>query len=313
MKESIHVLGPTYIDHTIRLQDNISFDGSSRIENEDICPGGTGLCYAVALSRLGNGVTLHSIVGTDERAHLIQEALKNEENISTHWQIYDGSTDYAYILIDKGNHKTVASRKEVSNHFDPSPATDNLTNAKAVILTSFHNDISLKVVHNIENRNQVKPYIMWAPHLPNCDGVSNMTPKLRLIDHITLSSEEFARIYDKVGNPIDHGVKSITITSGKNGCDLLTKDGYRHFNPIHVVENPVDTNGAGEAFGSGFITTYLETHDYDSAVNSGSYMGFLHIHRKGSDFPKMTKNELISLSQSAKLKIQIPVRTSLAE
>ena len=54
MPKKMHVLGPTYIDHTIRLKDQMSLDGSSRIEIEQIFPGGTGLCYAIALSRLEN-------------------------------------------------------------------------------------------------------------------------------------------------------------------------------------------------------------------------------------------------------------------
>src|SRR3990170_2624413 len=111
MPKKMHVLGPTYIDHSIRLKDQISLDGSSRIETEQIYPGGTGLCYAIALSRLGNKVVLHSMVGTDDKSHIVRNIIKSEKNIKAEWQVTDGQTDYGYILIDRGNHKAVASRK----------------------------------------------------------------------------------------------------------------------------------------------------------------------------------------------------------
>lgn len=307
MSERIQVFGPTYIDHTIRLKDTMSLDGSSRIEAEDLYPGGTGLCYAIALSRLGNNVFLHSVLGNDDKARIVHELVKTETNIETSWQTVEGMTDYAYLLIDRGNHKTVASRKEISNKF----LTDNvaemeLVNSKAIVVTSFRNDISSALLEKVAKEGELRPFTMWAPHLPNCESACIIFPHLSQVDHITLSYEEFESLYNEVGSPIDRGVRSITITNGKNGCKLLTKEGYRHFNAIQVVENPLDTNGAGEAFGAGFLTAYLDTGDYETAIRAGSYVGFLHVQRVGSDFPRLSKNELLKVAKIAKNNIASP-------
>lgn len=307
MSERIHVLGPTYIDHTIRLKDRMSLDGSSRIETEQIFPGGTGLCYAIALSRLENSVVLHSMVGTDEKVAMVHSIVDSEKNIEAEWQVTEGLTDYAYILIDRGNHKAVASRKEISNSFKadsiPSSAFED---AKAMVVTSFSNDVSESILTKISEGNVRKPFIMWAPHLPNCEAAGSMVSPLANVDHISLSAEEFEALYSQIGNPTEYGVKTVTVTNGKNGCDLLTKDGYRHYNAIHVVENPIDTNGAGEAFGAGFLTAYLETGNLDTSIVAGSYMGFLHIHREGSDFPSVTKKELLNMAQLARDNVALP-------
>lgn len=314
MSERIIVLGPTYVDHTIRLKDSIYLDGSARIDKEEIFPGGTGLCYAVALSRLENSVVFHSVVGTDERAEEIIKTMASEPNLQAEWQKIEGKTDYAYILIDRGNHKTAASMRILTDKYDPDAIPSSLLqDTRALVLTSFKNDILARVLERVRSGNVSQSYIMWAPHLQNCENASTLYSYLSLVDHITLSKDEYRALYEQIGNPIDQGVKSVTITNGKNGCDLLTSEGFRHYNALRVIENPFDTNGAGEAFGSGFLTAIIETGDYETAVRAGSYLGFLHVHRAGSDFPTVSKKELLHIAELTKSDSKLPMEVLIPQ
>ncbi len=298
-KRRIHVFGPTYIDYSINLKDTISLDGSSRIEQERIFPGGTGLCYAIALSRLHNSVVLHTVVGSDNKSRIVDKFISAEKNINTEIQKVNTKTDYAYILIDKGNHKAVASRKEASNLFNVNLVNfDSLDEADSIVITSLRNDIANSILQNIKDSVKSKPFIMWAPHLPNCKNSKLIADNISLIDHISLSLEEYELLKSQIGDPIKLGVKSITVTARDKGCDLISDSGIKHFESVMPLKKPLDSNGAGEAFGAGFLTSYLITSNYHFSVKTGSYLAYLHIQRSGSDFPKLDIKKTFNLSYS---------------
>ena len=283
--KKIGVYGPTYVDKTIYLEDPISLDGSSSIERESEEPGGTGLCYSVALARLGCGVNLFSRIGNDDNGVRVQRFVDEEKNLNANWQ-FDSVTDHAYILIDNGNHKTVASRKEASHRWDTEKLSpQQMEHSSAIVITSFSNDIVRRILEKVSQLEE-KPFVMWAPHLPNARDAESLTDLLHLVDHISLSKEEYNELTRSVGSAINHGVTSLTVTNGKNGCDLITVDGSKHLDPIQVVENPLDTNGAGEAFGAAYLATYLLTGNREQAVRAGSHNGYLHVHNIGINFPR---------------------------
>ena len=294
MKHKIAVFGPTCLDHSIVVQDPISLDGSSRIAHERKDLGGTGVCYALALSRLGNEVTLFSKVGSDPEADFIKDKIKIEKNLCPVWQVNRGGTDYSYILLDNGNHKTVASKKTASTTWKPiKDYASYLHNINAVIITSFPNEIALSILKFIKQNLRHKPLILWAPHLNNCREAKKMQRFFNMIDHISLSLEEFDELSSAVGNPHFRGIKSLTVTNGKNGCTLMTPKKTARFSPYKALENPLDSNGAGEAFGSAFISSFLATHNYSLSVKTGSLFAYLHIQRPASDFPRLSLHSLL--------------------
>lgn len=288
MRKKILVAGPSYVDHCINLKCIISLDGSSAINEEKKYTGGTGFCYGLSLSRLGNKVSLHSIIGNDIHSEFIESNLLKERGLKTFFQKGKEGTDHAYVLIDNGNHKIVASKKVISNRWSPGHEfQDHLKKSDALVISSFSNHIVKKILASLKKLDGRKPFVMWAPHLQNCSEAKTLTDHLELIDHLTLSKEEYERLIIKIGNPIGLGIKSVTVTSGKNGCDLLTQKINKHFEAFKKVQNPIDTNGAGEAFGSGFLTSFLLTNNYNTSVLIGQYIAYLHIHRKANNFPKI--------------------------
>lgn len=289
-ERTIAVVGPTYLDQTIRVDGVLSLDGSRRIVEEYSSIGGTGLCYAIALARQGNRVELYSALGTDVAADEIMEAVTAEPGLSAQWQQLPGKTDHAVIFVDGGNHKCVASQKERSDHWVPDDEfLAGVADKDAIVFTSFANRITLGAIQRlIHMRQTAKPYIMWAPHHGNAEDARTLLPVLPYIDHITLSAEEYVALYDAIGDPRDHGVHSVTVTAGKDGASLLRLGQPTTLvEPILQIHNPLDTNGAGEAFGSGFLTALMHTRDHERATLVGSYIGGLHVNRRGSDFPRV--------------------------
>jgi sugar/nucleoside kinase (ribokinase family) len=285
----ITIAGPTYLDHTIRVDGVLSLDGSRRITEEYKDAGGTGLCYAIALARQGNNAMLFSAIGQDSTAERIMQVVETESNLGAVWQHNSQVSDYAVLFVDDGNHKCVASRKDTSDTWRPDAEfMQQAAKSRAVVITSFANVIALRILRGLTKLGPKKPFVMWAPHFGNCANARILESVLSAIDHISLSQEEYERLSQEIGDPTVRGVGSVTVTSGKKGV-MLIKDGrHTQHKQIVSIENPLDTNGAGEAFGAGFLTALLQAQDYNHAVLAGTFVGALHTERRGSDFPRVT-------------------------
>lgn len=285
----ITVAGPTYLDHTIKVDGMLSLDGSRRITEEYKDAGGTGLCYAVALARQGNNAVLFSAIGQDDAAARIMQSVQAEPNLHAVWQRNAPASDYAMLFVDDGNHKCVASRKDTSDTWRPDAGfMQQAAKSRAVVVTSFANVIALRILRNLAKLGPEKPFVMWAPHFGNCANARILESVLPAIDHISLSEEEYERLSQEIGDPTVRGVGSATVTSGKEGVALIRNGQRTQHKQIVSIENPLDTNGAGEAFGAGFLTALLQTQDYAHAVLAGMFVGALHTERRGSDFPRVT-------------------------
>jgi sugar/nucleoside kinase (ribokinase family) len=294
-EHSVGIAGPTYLDRTLRVNGVLSLDGSRQIIEDYTTPGGTGLSYAIAIARLGNRAELFSAIGDDTDALLILESIANEPNLEASWQQKVGKTDHAMILIDEGNHKCVASSKQQSNLWLPDAVFEvRCTEKDAVIFTSFANQLVLSALIKIAKSGQSKPFVMWAPHHSNTQQAAELLPVIDQIDHITLSQEEYDELSQAVGSPTELGVNSVTVTSGKNGVVLLRAgQPAEKIEPIACIEDPLDTNGAGEAFGSAYLSAFLQTGDHIKAALTGSFMGAKHVMRRGSDFPTTNVGQLL--------------------
>ena len=295
-EHSIGIAGPTYLDRTLRVDGVLSLDGSRQIVDDYTTPGGTGLSYAIALARQGSQAELFSAIGTDNEARLIINSVINEPNLDASWQHMPGSTDHAVIFIDGGNHKCVASRKEQSELWQPDTAfIEGNAEKDALVFTSFANRLVLDALTKMTRSGKTKPFVMWAPHHGNAAKAAELLPVIDQIDHITLSEEEYSALFQSIGDPTALGVDSVTVTSGKNGVTLLQRNAEdEKHEPIVRIDSPLDTNGAGEAFGSGYLTAYLRTGDRTRAVLTGSFLGALHVERPGSDFPKVDIPKLLA-------------------
>ncbi len=292
--KKITVIGPTYIDHTIRVRGKLSLDGSTEVTEEYYDPGGTGLCYAIALSRLGYSVRLQTCIGNDEFSSKIRNHIRGS-TITPSWHVKNSTTDHAYITIDGENHKSVASIRNLSNTWTPNKKDLSCVfSSRALVLTSFPNRTLAKIMKTISQTAKNKPYIMWAPHKQNCLQSAELINELKYINHITLSREEYSLLFSQIGSPLKYGVESMTITNGKNGSDLVTNSENKHFPVFRRVDHPLDTNGAGEAFGAAYLSTYLITNNKEIAVKTASVYSYLHIHRRSSDFPIHPAHELIN-------------------
>ncbi|MEY9966544.1 sugar/nucleoside kinase (ribokinase family) [Streptacidiphilus sp. MAP12-16] len=77
---------------------------------------------------------------------------------------------------------------------------------------------------------------------------------------------------------LDHGrARLVVATDGADGCHLLTRADrtVRHFPAVEPEPHRpiVDSNGAGDAFVSGFLHAYFADRDLDDCIHSGQVSG----------------------------------------
>ena len=92
----------------------------------------------------------------------------------------------------------------------------------------------------------------------------------------------------------------VICTHGEKGATLLDKTGQWREQPVYIVEKVVDTNGAGDAFFSGFLIGRLSGYNDENSLKLATGCGALAV---GS---RTLKGENLSMETAAALIEQQP-------
>jgi sugar/nucleoside kinase (ribokinase family) len=109
----------------------------------------------------------------------------------------------------------------------------------------------------------------------------------RRSDILFVNEEELSILEDTIGaialKRMMHEDQVIVATKGKDGAELITKSSKR-FYPVESVpkERVLDSNGAGDAFKSGFYVGMVKTGRIDKAVDYGNTLGARIVQREGA-------------------------------
>lgn len=106
--------------------------------------------------------------------------------------------------------------------------------------------------------------------------------------------EEIADFYLK------QGAKAVIVKLGIKGAYVKTAD-EAFYAPAYIVENVVDTVGAGDGFAVGTISGRLEGLSWSEAVRRGAAIGALQVQVEGDNEGLPTPEQLVAYQNSAKL------------
>ena len=84
------------------------------------------------------------------------------------------------------------------------------------------------------------------------------------------------------------------VKAGRDGAYLANDGGVVHV-PARLIDNPVDTTGAGDAWAAGFLYGYLSGHDLDHSGHLGSVLGSLTVDTLGAHLSDQDWNQLKEL------------------
>lgn len=281
----------------ITAKQKIAFElgGKYRVQDRFVAVGGVAANVSCGLARMGYAVAAYSCVGNDEIGRFVLGSFR-EERVGTEFvtQYLDAKTDLSAIIVvtqtgdrtifhnrDANERLTVEGTKLARTKWLFVSALNGAWRDNIDALKEAKKTYTLKLAlnpgqHNIkEDPKKILSLIAETDVL-----LLNKDEAIELLLHSFPSarSEELNDELFLLEKLTACGAKLVGMTDGKRGA--WGTDGTEYwFCPIHTRAGVIDSTGAGDAFGSGFMAAHLAGEPLSEALkygmaNSGSVVGF---------------------------------------
>lgn len=253
----------------------ICFPFGEKIELDDMLfeIGGGATNTAVTFARQGLKTAIISKIGTDPLGQEVKKEMK-ERGISTTLFVHDAKqrTGFTTFFFDSSGERTAFVYRGASLSLTASQIPWSKVHAKWFYISSLAGNIELlKKVVQFAKRKKIKVALNpGGMELKKSASIKNI---LRDIDVLLLNRSEGARLLKvpfRSEKKIVKGLDSIcngiaVVTEGEKGSWVCDGKTVRKIN-IKAVK-AVDTTGAGDAYGSGFVAGMVKRPgDFDYAL-----------------------------------------------
>jgi sugar/nucleoside kinase (ribokinase family) len=226
--------------------------------------GGTSAGKALTLARLGAEVTLRTLVGDDEAGRHVLAVLA-EAGVDVIAEVADGPTEQHLNLMDRhGGRVSIYLELPVlrePRHDERALAALAAADAAVVDLAEHSRPLLAAA------RTAGVP--VWCD-LHDYDGRSVFHQDfLAAADYLFLNDDGVPDRDELVALLTSAGARVAVATLGAEGA-VAVADGAVHRVAAAPVERIVDTNGAGDAFFSGFLVAHLAGADVPAALTAGA-------------------------------------------
>lgn len=231
-----------------------------------LATGGGGTNYAVTFARQGFKTACIGVIGSDPNGAEILRELESEEiDVSMFAKHDDDMTAYSVILVYPNAERTILSYKGEGQHFSVAQLPLDKFRARWLFLDSLggHYDLFEQLVaHAVKNNIKIacNPGGKELAH-----GLEKLKPLLAQMDIVLMNKEES----EQLSSDLKQYVKGIlSISDGPRGVTVYDK------NAIYTAGIPdspvVERTGAGDAFGSGFVSEYIRSGNITKAIQFGT-------------------------------------------
>ena len=231
-----------------------------------LATGGGGTNYAVTFARQGLKTACIGVIGQDANGQEILDELRGEGvDVSMFQKHNDDMTAYSVILVYPNGERTILSYKGEGQHFSAAQIDFSKLQSKWLFLDSLggHYDLFEALVnHAVKNNIKIacNPGGKELAH-----GLEKLKPLLAHMDIVLMNKEEAAGLSDDLKKYVS-GI--LSISDGPRGVRVFDKDiTYSASIPDSPV---VERTGAGDAFGSGFVSEYIRSGDIAKAIQFGT-------------------------------------------
>lgn len=254
------------------------------VEKIGISVGGNAANVAVGLSRLGSQASLVTVFGDDDRGAWIKRKLMEQGvDLQLSKMVSDRESNLSTVIVYKGE------RTILSYHGQGGSEVGPLSSSEWIYLTSSSGRDSTSLFKEVlEFKSSHEPKLAFNPNKQDLlHHKAQLEPVLRYSEVVfmnveeaeilAVSSKEIIDRREKVKEQLNlisnMGPKVVVITDGLNGAYART-DGQDWFCSVSNFER-IEATGAGDAFTSGFLASFVEDGKIQKAlswgmVNSGS-------------------------------------------
>ncbi|MFP4478717.1 MAG: carbohydrate kinase family protein [Candidatus Izemoplasmatales bacterium] len=297
---SILCIGACNIDYKFKAKEKIIKKTSNPVDST-MSYGGVVRNIGENLSRLGQKVSLMSLIGQDILGEKLIEDIKEMMDISLVEQTNKHSTGQYYAVINKDGDMDVAyANMSIYQSMD-----ETWIKKHAKIMKNFD-----YVIADLNVQKSAMQYL-----IQNCKkqvyklaviGVSgpkmkNLPKDLNGLEIIIVNKDESQAYFNLEGDSksmcklwLEKGVKKVVVTSGK---DDLYFGQLNHIEKLPVIpvsqDQLLDSTGAGDGFSAGVIFGLLQEKPLKEALVYGMVNASLTIQSEHSVRKDINKNELI--------------------
>lgn len=297
------------IKHKDYDEEMIAYPLGSKILIDDLQfeIGGGGTNTAVAASRMGLKTAYMGSIGNDLNGERVLKLLK-EEKIKFLGTTCDTRTNYSIILDTKQGDRTILVYKGASEKFD-FDAVKKKPKAKWFYLCAMIDKgyKQLEKISEYAHQNNIKIAFNPSSYLAK-KGSKYLQKIIKITDVLILNKEEAILIVGKK-NMDDNdssktvvkkelakslnklGAKNVVITDGKEKIIVLYNNEIKEYTPRKVKCK--EATGAGDAFGSTFISSLIIKEDIDFAIRNALKNSESVIQISGAKNGLLTKKELL--------------------
>lgn len=256
----VYVLGAAAMDTVARVRAFPKTDDIVSAEEVLHIPGGSAANVAVALGRLGAGVSFLGTVGADADGDAIAAAFEDEHVDARHLlRIPDGRTAGTFIAVDATGERIMFSLGGDAVYTTVSQLDGIDFDVDALYIAEAFSSVGEAAATRVhENGGRV----FFAPGGVMCGyGFNELKPLIRICDTMLVSLPELQRltgrsdIRDGADTLFSAGASGLVVTQGARGAGFYTQRGFV-FAPS-VPAAVVDTTGAGDAFAAAYLFSEL--------------------------------------------------------
>lgn len=282
---------------SINLQNNnlvLPSSSKNEIDSSLICSGGGATNSAVSFSRLGLKSGCISLLGRDPLSSYVLADLKLDSVTPFLTQAKE-PTDFSVIIIGSDGGRTVLTNRGLTRLESKLIPWSKIKKPAWFYITSLEGNINLlekiigyalenhiRISLNPGNRELLQKKLL-LPLLSHVDFLLLNKAESELLTSTDISNSSY---WPKL---ISTGAKIIAVTHGRDGAYVT--DGSSHlYSPIRNT-SPVDETGAGDSFGSAFVSGLFYRHSLEKCLSWAIHNSASVVSRLGS------KPGLLKLSQ----------------
>lgn len=240
----------------------LTLGGKADVNKIDFCTGGGATNAAVTFARQGLESEFLGSLGDDPAAAAVLADLDKEgvdtSRINTSKRY---NTGYSVLLLAPTGERTILTYRGASTHYQVDDYAIAESDADWLYLSSMSGRMEvLDQIFNDAKRAGMK--IMFNPGKGELRQADKLRPLLDDVDVLLVNREEMATLVEgeDLEELVRHGlnlVPTVIVTDGPNG--VMASDGKTLVRAgMYEDVKVVDRTGAGDAFGSGFLSQYAQ-------------------------------------------------------
>jgi ribokinase len=277
----------------------VCFSLGSKIKTDEVylTTGGGGTNTAVTFSKQGYSVAYCGKIGRDEAGDGVLRELENYEvNIDLVSSTDEKPTNHSVIIDIPRVDRTILVYRGASDFHCKNDISFADLNSKWFYLAPFSSSSESLFYDLVEYANSKNIRVMANPSKAQLKN-ENIKEVLKKVDVLLLNTEEASILtgvpYKREEDVIKEAAKLckevLLITQGVDGVVAFSDNVFYKGKPILPDAN--DRTGAGDSFGSGFLSEFMRSGDVEKSIQLGIANSTSCLQKPGAKHGLLNKNE----------------------